>query len=44
MGLPDLIKLRLSRSRVGTKGQSKVHLFDRRLVVKASSVGRNERM
>lgn len=43
-GLPDLIKRCSSRSRVGTKSQSEVHLFERRLVVKASSVGRNERM
>jgi hypothetical protein len=44
MDLPDSINRYKSRSIVGTRSQTEVHLFQRRLVVKASSVGRNERM
>jgi hypothetical protein len=43
-GLPSLIKLTSSRLRLGTDSHSEFHLFERRLLVKASSVGRNDKM
>jgi hypothetical protein len=44
MGLPLFMNRCSSRSRLGTDSHSKVHLFERKLVVKASSVGRNDKM